>query len=82
MRAFHRELPISSIPTGAPSFSESAIKCGVTFLQDQIARLFGRTLVDANAAATHLVHHRQEIDFKPVGVARSFAIEDRIEIFP
>ena len=54
---------------------------GVAFLQQQIARLFGGILIDADAAAAHLVHHRQQIDFEPVGGARSFLIEDRIEIF-
>ena len=52
----------------------------IAFLQAVIARLFGRALIDANAAAAHLVHHRQQIDVETIGVARAFAVEDRIEL--
>ena len=52
---------------------------GVAFAEQQIARLFGGVLIDANAAAAHLQHHRQQVDFEPIGVARSFAIQDRVE---
>ena len=39
----------------------------VAFLQAIVARLFGRALIDADAAPAHLVHHRQQIDFEPIG---------------
>ena len=51
----------------------------VTFLQAVIASLFGRILIDANAAAAHLVHHRQQIDVETIGGAGALAVEDRIE---
>ena len=53
---------------------------GVAFRQQQIARLLGGVLIDANAAAAHLQHHRQQVDFEPIGVARAFPIEDRVEL--
>ena len=52
----------------------------IAFLQNQIARLLGLGGVNADAAAAHLVHHRQQIDFEPVGVPRSFAVENGIEV--
>ena len=53
----------------------------VTFLQAIVAPLFGSTLINADAAPAHLMHHRQQIDFQPVGVARAFLIEDWIQVF-
>ena len=44
---------------------------GVAFLQAIVARLLGGALIDANAAAAHFVHHRQQINFEPIGVART-----------
>ena len=64
--------------TGVPSCSDSSASARVAFLQAIVARLFGGALIDANAAAAHLVHHRQQIDVKPIGGARAFAIEDRV----
>ena len=55
-------------------------ECGVAFAEQQIARLLGGVLIDANAAAAHRQHHRQQIDFEPIGGARAFLIEDRIEL--
>ena len=52
---------------------------GIAFLQAVIASLFGRVLIDANAAAAHLVHHRQQVDVEPIGGAGALAVEDRIE---
>ena len=67
------------MPTGAPSCSESSASAASRFCQQQIARLLGGVLIDANAAAAHLQHHRQQVNFEPIGVARPFAVEDRIE---
>ena len=53
----------------------------LTFLQAIVAALFGSTLIDTNAAPAHLMHHRQQIDFQPVGVARALAVEDRVQVF-
>ena len=53
----------------------------VAFLQAIVARLFGSTLIDANAAPAHRVHHRQQINFQPIGGAGAFLIEDRIQVF-
>ena len=53
---------------------------GIAFCQQQIARLLGGVLIDANAAAAHFQHHRQQVDFEPIGVARSFAVQDRVEL--
>ena len=52
----------------------------IAFLQNQIARLLGLGGVNADAAAAHFMRHGQQIDFEAVGVARSFAIEDGIEV--
>ena len=78
--AFHLRLLISSMPTGAPSCCRKLGECGVAFRQQQIARLLGGVLIDADAAPAHLEHHRQQIDFEPIGVARPFPIQDRIEL--
>ena len=67
--------------TGVPSCSDSSVSACVAFLQAIVARLFGRALIDADAAPAHLVHHRQQIDFQPIGVAGAFLIEDRVQIF-
>ena len=64
--------------TGLPSCSDSSASAAIAFLQAIIARLFGGALVDADAAAAHFVHHRQQIDVKPIGVARALLVEDRI----
>ena len=53
---------------------------GVAFLQAVIASLFGGILIDADAAAAHLEHHRQQVDVEPIGGARALAVEDRIEV--
>ena len=53
---------------------------GVAFLQAIVARLFGGALINANAAPAHFMHHRQQIDVQPIGVARAFLIEDRIQV--
>ena len=53
----------------------------VTFLQALVARLFGSTLIGANAAPTHFVHHRQQVNVKPIGGASILTVEDRIQIF-
>ena len=53
---------------------------GIAFRQQQIARLLGGVLIDANAATAHFQHHRQQVDFEPIGVARPFAIQDRVEL--
>jgi len=62
--------------TGLPSCSDSSV---IAFLQAVIASLLGRILIDANAAAAHLVHHRQQIDVETIGGAGALAVEDRIE---
>ena len=46
-----------------------------------IVGLLGGVLIDADAAAAHLMHHRQQVDFQPIGVARSFPLDDRREHF-
>ena len=51
------------------------------FLQAVIATLFGRALVNTDAALAHCMHHRQQIDVPPIGVARPFPIEDRVQVF-
>ena len=56
-------------------------KHSIPFPQDQVARLLGCALIDADSAPSHLVHHRQQIDLKPIGVSCVLAIEDRIEVF-
>ena len=52
----------------------------VAFLQAIVARLFGRALIDADAAPAHLMHHRQQVDVKPIGGAGAFLIEDRVQV--
>ena len=52
---------------------------GIAFADEKIVGLFGGVLVDPDAAATHLMHHRQQINFQPIGVARSFSRDDRSE---
>ena len=79
--AFHFGLPISSMPTRRAELLGELGEHAVPFPQDQVARLFGRGLIDANPAPPHFVNHRQQINFEAVGVSRSFAIEDRIEVF-
>ena len=54
---------------------------GIAFANEQIVGLFGGVLIDADAAAAHLVHHRQQVDFQPIGVARSFPLDDLLENF-
>ena len=56
-------------------------ECLVAFLQAIVACLFGGTLINANAAAAHFVHHRQQIDVETIGRAGAFLIEDWIQIF-
>ena len=68
------------MPVGAPSLLRQLGKRPVTFLQAMIARLFGRVLVNANAAPAHLMHHRQKINVEAVGVAGVLLIEDRIQV--
>ena len=46
-----------------------------------IVGLLGGTLIDADAAPAHLMHHRQQIDLQPIGVARAFPLDDRPQIF-
>ena len=52
----------------------------IAFLQAIVARLFGRTLIDANAAPAHLMHHRQQIDVETIGGAGALLVEDRIQV--
>ena len=68
------------MPTRTPSFSDSSASVASAFLQQLVARLLSRGGVDADAAAAHLQRHRQQVDLEPVGIARSFTIEDRIRI--
>ena len=78
--AFHFGLLISSMLTGVPSCSESSASAASRLLQEMIARLLGGVLIDADAAPAHLQHHRHQVDFEPIGVARPFLIQDRIEL--
>ena len=41
-----------------------------------IVGLLGGVLIDADAAPAHLMHHRQQVDLEPIGVARSFPLDD------
>ena len=66
--------------TCAPCCAESSASAASRFCRQQIARLLGGVLIDADAAPAHLQHHRQQINFEPIGVARSFPIQDRIEL--
>src|SRR5262245_53775930 len=50
----------------------------VALADEQVACLFSGRDIDANAAPTHPVHHRQESDFQSISLARAFAIEHRI----
>ena len=52
---------------------------GVAPHQHRVMHLFGAGGVDANSASAHLVHHRQQVDFEPVGAACVLAIEHRVE---
>ena len=53
----------------------------IAFLQAIVAPLFGGTLIDADAAPAHLEAHRQQVNFEPIGGARTFLIENWIEVF-
>ena len=48
---------------------------------NEIVGLLGGVLIDADAAPAHLMHHRQQVDFKPIGVARAFPLDDLLENF-
>ena len=78
--SFHLRPLISSMPTGAPMLFRKLGERGIAFAEQQIARLLGGVLIDANAAAAHFQHHRQQVDFEPIGVAGSFPIQDRVEL--
>ena len=78
VRAFHFGDAISSMLTWAAELLRQLGERGVAFLQAIVARLFGSALIDANAAAAHLMHHRQQINLEPVGVARALLVEDRV----
>ena len=78
--AFHFGLPISSIPVGVPSFSESRQAPHPVSAGSGRAPVRLRS-VDADSAAPHLVHHGQQIDLEPIGVARAFPIEDLDQVF-
>ena len=43
--------------------------------------MLGGTLIDAIAAPAHLMHHRQQVNVKPIGGASTLAVEDRIQVF-
>ena len=58
----------------------TARRAPVAFLQAIVARLFGGTLIDADAAPAHLMHHRQQIDVEPIGVAGALLVEDRVQV--
>ena len=66
--------------TRLPSCVRQLGERAVAFLQAIVARLFGGTLIDANAAAAHLMHHRQQIDVEPIGGAGALLIEDRVQV--
>ena len=80
VRAFHIGDAISCHADVGAELLRQLGERSVAFLQAIVARLFGRTLIDANAAPAHLMHHRQQIDVEPVGVARAFLIEDRVQV--
>ena len=80
VRAFHFGDAISSMLTWRAELLRQLGERAVAFLQAIVARLFGRTLIDANAAPAHLMHHRQQIDVEPIGVAGAFLIEDRVQV--
>ena len=65
---------------GAPMLLRKLGQRGIAFAEQQIARLLGGVLIDANAAAAHLQHHRQQVDFEPIGVAGLLLIQDRVEL--
>ena len=64
---------------GAPCSREISASAASRFAEQQIARLLGGALIDADAAPPHLQHHRHQVDVEPVGVAQSLAVEDRLE---
>src|SRR6478752_6043857 len=52
----------------------------IAFYQQQIARLLGGVLINAYAAAAHFQHHRQQVDFEPIGAADILLVQDRVEL--
>ena len=78
--SFHLRPLISSMPTGAPCCSEIFASAASRLRQQQIARLLGGVLINANAAAAHFQHHRQQVDFEPIGAADILLVQDRVEL--